>query len=37
MTETIQNLKKLKENETEYNKLLLKILLMIDSNCIINK
>lgn len=37
MTETIQILKKLKENETEYNKLLLKILLMIDSNCIINK
>lgn len=37
MTETIQNLKKLKENEIEYNKLLLKVLLMIDSNCIINK
>lgn len=37
MTETMQNLEKLKENETDYNKLLLKVLLMIDSNCIINK
>ena len=37
MQETIEMLDRLKENETEYNKLLLKVLLMIDGNSEVKK
>lgn len=37
MQETINMMNKLKENDVEYNKLLLKILLLIDNNAEENK